>query len=118
MKTISRQIVAALILSHDHKLLMVKKNPSHGGVYLNTWHIPGGGVEPNESLEEALVREVYEETGIIHPKNKLRLVNGKGSNAAEKILQTGEKVWCEMKFWVYAVQLNQNALEISVQLSD
>ncbi len=118
MKTIARQIVAALILSHDHKLLMVKKNPVHGGVYLSTWHIPGGGAEPNESLQQALVREVFEETGIEYPIEQVQLVDDQGSAAAEKILPTGEKVWCEMKFWVYAVQLRQDALTVTVKLSD
>ena len=31
----------------------------------NTWMIPGGGVEENESLEECCIREVQEETGYI-----------------------------------------------------
>ncbi|MBP9699663.1 NUDIX hydrolase [Candidatus Woesebacteria bacterium] len=118
MKKISRKIVAALILSTDHKLLMVKKNPAHGGVYLNTWHIPGGGVEPNESLPEAIVREIFEETGLVYPVTDVVLVDDKGSNAATKTLPSGETVWCEMQFWVYAVQLTQSASDIVVRLSE
>lgn len=29
----------------------------------NIWSVPSGGQEPNESLEECCVREVWEETG-------------------------------------------------------
>lgn len=118
MKNISRKIVAALILSKDHKLLMVKKNPAHGGVYLNTWHIPGGGVETTETLEEAIVREIFEETGLEYPIGDVVLVDDQGSNAAKKTLPSGEVVWCEMKFWVYAVQLPQISSDIVVRLSD
>ena len=30
----------------------------------NAWVMPGGHVELGESLEEALIREIHEETGI------------------------------------------------------
>jgi len=64
MREIQRTIVSALIFSKDGKLLMGKKNPAKGGVYPDCWHIPGGGVEEKETLEQALKREVQEEVGI------------------------------------------------------
>jgi 8-oxo-dGTP diphosphatase len=61
-----RQRVAAVIL-RDEKVLMVRERAltatgRHDGV--EYWTLPGGGVEPGESLEEALRREVAEEVGL------------------------------------------------------
>ena len=30
----------------------------------NAWVLPGGHIEPEESMERSVIREVYEETGI------------------------------------------------------
>lgn len=56
--------VAAVMTSHGHhygELLLGRrgKEPNKGMFVL-----PGGGVEDGESLEEALVREIEEETGL------------------------------------------------------
>jgi mutator protein MutT len=52
--------VGALILSEDRILLLKRKNePARG-----KWSIPGGVVEVGESLEDAVVRETKEETGM------------------------------------------------------
>jgi len=57
MKTIRRIIVSALIFSKDNKILMGKKNLNGGGVYVDCWHLPGGGINENEDKIEALIRE-------------------------------------------------------------
>ncbi len=52
--------VGAVIL-HEGRLLLIQRGqePLKG-----EWSLPGGAVETGETLEEALVREVFEETGL------------------------------------------------------
>jgi len=45
----------------DGKLLLVRRASRHGR---GNWQLPGGFLEPDETLEQAVVREVYEEAGI------------------------------------------------------
>jgi len=49
--------VAALVTNDRDEILLVK-SPWRG------WEYPGGLIEPGESFEEALCREVMEETGV------------------------------------------------------
>lgn len=52
------QSVTAVIFSNDRKkTLLVKRRD------VPVWVLPGGGVEENESLETAIIREIFEETG-------------------------------------------------------
>ena len=53
--------VGAVAFDDSGRLLLVKRaNPPAQGL----WSIPGGRVEPGESAEIAVVREVLEETGL------------------------------------------------------
>ena len=53
--------VAALVMNHNNQLLLVKRGvePAKG-----MWCLPGGFLEIDESIEEAVLRELEEETGI------------------------------------------------------
>jgi ADP-ribose pyrophosphatase YjhB (NUDIX family) len=59
LREIQRDIVSALIFAKDGKLFQGMKEPRKGGVYSDCWHIPGGGVEEDESKEEALKKRGY-----------------------------------------------------------
>ena len=54
-----RSTVKAVILN-DGKILMNKCNDE---IYGDYYALPGGGQNPNEPLEDAIVREIHEETG-------------------------------------------------------
>jgi 8-oxo-dGTP diphosphatase len=56
--------VKALILK-EGKLLLLQLNPQRlKSAKKDSWDIPGGRIQINELLEDALKREVYEETGL------------------------------------------------------
>jgi len=119
MRTIHRTIVSALIFSKDSKLLMGMKDPRSGGVYADCWHIPGGGVDDGETKEQALRREMLEEVGIDIADCKITLADDRGNGETEKTLKdTGEKVMCRMKFYVYRVEVDKKAHEIEAKPSD
>lgn len=119
MREVQRIIASALIFSKDGKLLMGKKDPAKGGVYPDCWHIPGGGVDKGETIEQALQREIKEEVGIdISPYNPVPIPE-KGSGIAEKTLSSGEKILCKMEFNIFRVDVNDKlASEIKLNLTD
>ena len=55
-------VVAAVILDQDKRVLIAQRpaEKHQGGL----WEFPGGKVEPEESVKEALCRELEEELGI------------------------------------------------------
>jgi len=53
--------VGAVVTDGRGRLLMIKRGHEPGA---GLWSIPGGRIEPGETDAEALVREMFEETGL------------------------------------------------------
>jgi nucleoside triphosphatase len=62
-KYLQRVIVVPIIRNAKGQVLICKKPPDRG-VFSDQWGLPGGGMEPGETLETALIREAREELGI------------------------------------------------------
>jgi 8-oxo-dGTP pyrophosphatase MutT (NUDIX family) len=63
--------VTALVFDETRRVLLVR--PSHRE---NVWVAPGGAVDPDEQPQDAVVREVWEETGLLVEPTELRGVFG------------------------------------------
>ncbi len=50
--------VRALVIDAHGRVFLIKHS------YVEGWHLPGGGVEPGETIHDALVRELKEEGNI------------------------------------------------------
>lgn len=56
-------VVAAAIVRQDGAILLARR--PEGKPMAGLWELPGGKIEPGESPEQALARELYEEVGIV-----------------------------------------------------
>lgn len=59
----TRFIVVGVVQNLGGEYLLCRM-PDGRGVFPGEWGLPGGGIEPGETLEEALRREVREEVGL------------------------------------------------------
>ncbi|WP_267893345.1 NUDIX hydrolase [Streptomyces kebangsaanensis] len=76
MREESQRPIVAAIVTHEGRVLMVRRRVSEGQL---SWQFPAGEVDPGEARDDAAVRETQEETGLdvvavkllgerVHPK--------------------------------------------------
>jgi phosphatase NudJ len=69
---------ALVVVRRGHRFLMTQEQK-----YGSSWSIPGGRVEPGESLVDAAIREVHEETGVpVRIDGILRIEHAPADNTA------------------------------------
>ena len=117
MRVIDREIVGGFIFSNDGYILLGKSKP--GGVYPGYMMVPGGGVDENETKEDAMKREVLEEVGIDITGATIQMINGTQSGESEKILRdTDERVLVRMHFNDFSVTIPKPAATIMIKSDD
>ena len=60
---VKNQLVSTIALIDDENKILIGKRPV-GKVFGNLWEFPGGKVKKNETVEQALIREIREEINI------------------------------------------------------
>jgi 8-oxo-dGTP diphosphatase len=63
-------VVAAALIDAQARVLLQRRPP--GRAMAGLWEFPGGKLEPGETPEEAVVRELREELGIVVPAGAMR----------------------------------------------
>jgi len=106
----AQRIVAVAIVRNGAGDFLLCKMPATRGVFPGQWGLPGGGVEPGESVQEALHREVREEVG-------LEILDARPlffkERRAEKLFADGERRMLHMVFLVYECRAAQGDLRLN-----
>lgn len=63
-KSLRLVAVKALIRNGKGKILVLRQSHEASVSNAGKYHVPGGIVDPNEMLEDSLMREIQEETGL------------------------------------------------------
>lgn len=77
-------VVRALVIDEDDGVLLVRR--SAGDRFARHWELPGGGLDDQETVSEALARELAEETGLA-PTGPPALLN-----SAERVTPSGRAI--------------------------
>ncbi|MBT4351500.1 NUDIX hydrolase [archaeon] len=90
---VADRIAAGCFIMVENKFLILKRAESQS--QSGTWGLPAGGINSDEEIDEGMVRELYEETGLKFDKNELKHVQ-----------KFYVKIYQNFEFDIYMVKLN------------
>ena len=89
------RVAANAVILRDNQVLLVEFDDASGLHY----NFPGGGVEPGETLEEALRREVREETSLKVSVQQLLLIVESVESRNTNLIRGRPVPWNELRFF-------------------
>ena len=96
-------VVTALILNPSKDKFLIVKRKKSESIHSSLWAFPGGIVEKNENILDALKREIMEELG-------LKLVSSKKIAETKGDVKEQITVWFDCKVANYDFKLNKKEL--------
>lgn len=109
-----RTIVVGLVWNKKNQLLLCKM-PGNRGVFPDQWGLPGGGIEANETMTDALKRELKEELGIDIQKIKPAFFK---DGQYQKTFPDGSKKDVYMIFLLFHCEALQEEIRLNEEFSE
>jgi 8-oxo-dGTP pyrophosphatase MutT (NUDIX family) len=83
MKPVLFVATKAIIKNASGQILLLRESGSYiDGINPGKWDVPGGRIDPGEKILDALIREVFEEAGILLPQKEYPIID-----VIEKIIE-------------------------------